>query len=84
MDPTLKDFKKWLIFKLRNIVLLKATFVKHGIYSIHLNKIRCFLNYDIFLTHGPDEISAAIFFKIITGTTELLTAPIPARWGRGS
>ncbi|KAJ0940520.1 hypothetical protein HanRHA438_Chr02g0084331 [Helianthus annuus] len=24
-----------------------------------------------------------MFFKIITGTTGLLTAPIPARWGRG-
>ena len=42
-----------------------------------------FLNSDIFLTHGPDEISAAMFFKIITGTTGLLTAPIPARMGSG-
>ncbi|KAJ0445128.1 hypothetical protein HanIR_Chr16g0839511 [Helianthus annuus] len=28
LDPTLKDFKKWLIFKIRNIVFIKSYLCK--------------------------------------------------------
>ncbi|KAJ0948215.1 hypothetical protein HanRHA438_Chr01g0024641 [Helianthus annuus] len=33
-------------------------------YSIYLNKIRCFETLIFFLTHGPDEISAAMFLNL--------------------
>ncbi|KAM0066299.1 hypothetical protein Hdeb2414_s0002g00047091 [Helianthus debilis subsp. tardiflorus] len=28
LDPTLQDFKKWLIFKLRNIIFIKSYLCK--------------------------------------------------------
>ncbi|KAJ0546513.1 hypothetical protein HanRHA438_Chr08g0346431 [Helianthus annuus] len=60
----------------------KATFVKHGFIPICLiNKIRCFKTLIFFQLTVLMKFSAAILFKITTGTTWLVAAPVQGGFG---